>query len=473
LISAWNSMVAATVATKPCEWRSTAVNVLHTPRTAKLLIGIKMYSGKGFAFVTGMKNKLPLAIQIVTLMFLIWPGSLGAFQEPETNVNSRYTVEKVQLTGVSESRVSSDLQDEMQKLVGEKFDQEAADRIAKRLRTELRNYTIHTKVQRGDTTDHVKIVYEAERYWWKKFDIEQSRLVYESKEAWSGAISANFDIHHNAFTVGYVNSADEYLERNAGLRLGYEHRKVGTDRLRLRMAFEAYDEKWNPATEFALRSASDVPGIYRQRQNFAPAVAVLPWRDLEISAGTSFERVQIQFPLKHTENAYAGTMSAAYRHRFESSSGVRQRFTAEYTLRTATRVLDSDFVYTRHAVEGLYTASWKRHYLSMRGTAGRITGIAPLFERFSLGNSLMLRGWNKFDVAPLGGSRIAYASIEYHYSDFAVYYDTGAVWDRAQSARFRHSVGFGLADKHGAFLLLGVPLRMRHVEPIVTFGIRF
>ena len=29
---------------------------------------------------------------------------------------------------------------------------------------------------------------------------------------------------------------------------------------------------------------------------------------------------------------------------------------------------------------------------------------APLFERFSLGNTYTLRGWNKFDVAPLGGA---------------------------------------------------------------------
>ena len=77
------------------------------------------------------------------------------------------------------------------------------------------------------------------------------------------------------------------------------------------------------------------------------------------------------------------------------------------------------------------------------------------------------------DVAPLGGDRLAYASFEYRYSDFAVFYDTGAVWDSGQPARFKHSVGFGLADKHGAFLLLGIPLRMNHVEPILTLGIRF
>ena len=166
-------------------------------------------------------------------------------------------------------------------------------------------------------------------------------------------------------------------------------------------------------------------------------------------------------------------MSVAYRHHFEGSSGPRQRVTLEYTLRSATRVLDSDFVYTRHMVEGQYSAGWGRNYVGIRGIAGQVTGTAPLFERFSLGNSTLLRGWNKFDVAPHGGNRVAYGSLEYHYSDFAIFYDAGAVWDRGRSAKARHAVGFGIADRHGAFLLLGIPLRMQHIEPIVMAGIRF
>lgn len=449
------------------------MKTIHTPTRLKSLNLKDMASGRELAVKRGMRNKLPFTIIVFVLAFLIRQNSLAAFQEPETNVNSRYTVEKVEVTGVSESKISKTLQEDMQKLVGEKFDQEAADRIAKRLRKELANYSINTKVQRGDKPDYVKVVFEAERYWFRKFDIERSKFSYHSKEGFNSILSLEFETHHNAFSGGYVNSADEYLERDMGFRLGYEHRKLGTDLLRLRLAFETYHPKWNPATEFALQTSSDVPGIYRGRQNFAPSIAVLPWSDLEISVGTSFERLEIQYPTAHNENAYAGTLTVAYRHRFADSGRLRQRVTAEYTMRTATRVLDSDFVYTRHAVEGQYTASFGRHYFNLRGRAGEISGIAPLFERFTLGDSMTLRGWNKFDVAPLGGNRLAYGSLEYHYSVFAVYYDAGAVWDSGQSAKFKNSVGFGLADRHGAFLLLGVPLRMHHVEPILTFGIRF
>ncbi len=426
-----------------------------------------------FALRQGMKNSLPLKITILSFLFLCRPDSAAAFQEPEANVNSRYTVENVQLRGVAEERISKELHEDMNKLIGEKFNQDAADGIAKRIRKELRDFTVKTKVLRGDQPDHVRIVFEAERYWWKKFDIQRSRAVYQSKEGWSGEFSLTLDTHHNAFTAGYVNSADEFLERNMGFRFGYEHQKVFTDRLRLRMSFEDYNEKWNPATEDALKGAPDVPGIYRQRQDFAPAIALLPLRDFEISIGTSFQRIETQYPELHTDTAYAGTLSLAFRHRFEPWHGLSQRLSAEYKLRSATRVLDSDFVYTRHAVEGQYSAAWGRNYLSLRAQGGGIIGVAPLFERFSLGNSLTLRGWNKFDVAPLGGSRLVYASLEYHYSCVAVFYDAGKVWDSNRPATFKHSIGFGLADKHGAFLLLGIPLRMDHVEPIVTFGIRF
>ena len=46
---------------------------------------------------------------------------------------------------------------------------------------------------------------------------------------------------------------------------------------------------------------------------------------------------------------------------------------------------------------------------------GGITGDAPLFERFTLGDSSTLRGWNKFDIAPAGGDRVFHSSLEYRY----------------------------------------------------------
>ncbi len=420
-----------------------------------------------------MKNKTFLAM-LIWFLLLVWPVQVAAVpQDPDDNVNSRYTVEDVQLRGVAESKIDQALRDDMRKLVGEKFSEAAADEIARRLRKDLPDYSVETRVRRGDQAGQVRVIYELERIWWKKFDVEGSRVVYHSKQGWSGALSATVDTHHNAFTFSFANSADEILERNAGIRLGYEHRKPGTDRLRFRMGFETYHEKWNPATELALAGDGDVPGVYRARQGFSPQIAVLPWRDLQLSVGADFERLQMQYPAVHTDSAYSGTLAASYRHRWGDASGVRQRLGADYSVRSATRVLDSDFVYTRHALTAEYRVRYARSLVGVRLLAGAVTGRAPLFERFSLGNATTLRGWNKFDVAPLGGNRVAHASIEYGYSGFRIFYDAGAVWDSGKGGRTRHALGFGFAERRGAFLFLGFPLRSNHVAPVLTFGIGF
>src|SRR5512136_429544 len=95
----------------------------------------------------GMKN----LTWITLLAVLLWPAAVqAAVQKPEENVNSRYEVESVQISGVSESKVSKSLRDDMQKLVGEKYNQEAANEIARKLRKELRDYSVDVKVKRGE-----------------------------------------------------------------------------------------------------------------------------------------------------------------------------------------------------------------------------------------------------------------------------------------------------------------------------------
>ncbi len=426
--------------------------------------------GKDFADCVGMKN----TTWITLLLILFCPSAvMAADQKPDTNVNSRYAVESVELSGVSASKVSKASHENMQKLVGEKYHQEAADKLAKDLRKELPGYSITVKVKRGDKPDHLKVIFEAERTWWKRFELAVPPVVYESKEGLNGAIELPIDIHHSVFTFGAVDSADELLERNAGVRLRYENRKVGTDVVQLRVDFDAFHQTFNDATQAALAETPTVPGIYRARQDFAPSLSLIPYRDLKLSVGTSFERLQMQYPAAHTQTAYAGTAGIQYRHRAVSKNGFRQNFSAGYSLRTATRVLDSDFVYTRHFLTADYTVSKRRNFFGVHFRGGMITGSAPLFERFSLGNSFDLRGWNKFDVAPLGGARVAYGSLEYRYRDIQIFYDVGTVWDKGETARVRHGLGFGWASKDGFFASLAFPVRLHNVTPMFMLGFRF
>jgi outer membrane protein assembly factor BamA len=67
-----------------------------------------------------------------------------------------------------------------------------------------------------------------------------------------------------------------------------------------------------------------------------------------------------------------------------------------------------------------------------------------MFERFLLGNMQTLRGWNKYDLAPLGGSRMWNATLEYRYSDIGFFLDHGSVWDPGMAHPIRRSVGITL-----------------------------
>jgi outer membrane protein assembly factor BamA len=108
-----------------------------------------------------------------------------------------------------------------------------------------------------------------------------------------------------------------------------------------------------------------------------------------------------------------------------------------------------------------------------------IYGRSPLFERFVLGNSETLRGWNKYDLAPLGGNRAVSATVTYGYQIMRVFYDTGAIWDRGTRPEERHSAGIGVTTGLGLFgknaLLLAVafPLRGGRVEPVFIAGMNF
>ena len=83
----------------------------------------------------------------------------------------------------------------------------------------------------------------------------------------------------------------------------------------------------------------------------------------------------------------------------------------------------------RYFGQGSYRFDSGRHHVQATGMAGGITGQAPLFERFTLGDSSTLRGWDKYEIAPAGGDRVVHSSVEYRYTGVALFLDVGSVWD--------------------------------------------
>jgi len=420
-----------------------------------------------------MRQTIGTIARFAVVFILISPGVLLArAPQADTNVNARYTVESVSITGVPDSKVSQALRDDMQKLVGAKYDADAADALAHRLHKELHDYSVAVKVKRGDQPNTVKVIFEAEPVRNRRFDLNFAPLLYSTADGFSAVLVPGFETHHNYFSVGFVSDADQLLERNIGFLVRYEHRRVGTEKVQVGVEYDYFHPSFEPETEAALLLSPEVPGIYRTRENFAPSISVLPIPDIKVTFGASFQTLEMQYPAPNDQAANAFTFNVQFRHVVRPLRGLRHSISADYAVRDATSALESDFLYTRQWVASDYTLRMGRQLFGFHFQGGYISGQPPLFERFSLGNTMTLRGWDKFDVAPLGGTRLAYGSLEYRYRPFLVFYDFGTVWDSGQSADLKHSVGIGVGWKNGFFASLGFPLRYHDVTPVFMIGFR-
>ena len=103
---------------------------------------------------------------------------------------------------------------------------------------------------------------------------------------------------------------------------------------------------------------------------------------------------------------------------------------------------------------------------------GGITGDAPLFERFTLGDTATLRGWNKCDIAPAGAERMVHTSLEYRFHNLLGVFLDADRCDRNTDMRFRLSSGFGLHHDN-VFLSLAFPLNTDDLRVTFTMGVRF
>src|SRR6478736_2703578 len=144
-------------------------------------------------------------------------------QEPvqNVNVNSRYTIEAVEIGAKYETRLSPRLREELNRMVGEKFNQDAVDGLGQRIRKELPGYDVVQKVLRGAKPEHVRVVFEIVR---KKLDqdLVVPRLVYHSSQNFSFGADTNLRTGDHKFRFGIITDNDELLERYSGIRGGYE-----------------------------------------------------------------------------------------------------------------------------------------------------------------------------------------------------------------------------------------------------------
>ncbi len=403
------------------------------------------------------------------------PGADGGNAVDEANVNSRYTVESIDVAGQHDYTLSKPVLRQIHGLVGTRLDFEALSGLAKAITREVHAREVSVRVMRGSEPEYVRVVLDVNEGR-GRFDASVPKFLWHSSEGWTAEGQATATLENNSVSLGLLSNADDLLERYSGYTASYERRALGSGKVSFTLDFEDYHEEWNRATLAA--NTPDELFLYRSRRNVQPELTFMLSRDLWFTGGVSMEALQPEAAGTRAKAANSATGTVRYHRTFEKSS-VTQAADAAYGVRSASRSLGSDFVYTRHNVKARYTAAHNRHQLEVALEGGAITGTAPMFERFSLGSTGTLRGWDKFNLDPLGGTRVADGSLTYKYRAVRVFYDAGSVWDRGRRVKPKQSLGAGLEGNLGIlgrneFLMaLAFPLGQGRMEPMFVAGMNF
>jgi hypothetical protein len=394
----------------------------------------------------------------------------------DANVNTRYVVDDVEIRGVSEDSLEPSLRDELHALTGKPLDPDNVDRIETRLGQALSDYDVSHRTVRGGQPGRIKLVFDltrAESARWLQYEPLEANGVYHSDQGWGAVIQitgGGRDMHATA-TIP-IDTADDLIEEYSGIGLSFDTRKLGTERLGAFFEWSTYDQSWRDATLAALAANPGGPVPYRNRMSLTPLLKVAIVRHVSLTAGVNISELDELSggPASQMANAAIGSIRFFLRSR--ESAMDRHDIDAAFTVREGTRALQSDLVYQSYLAQADYSFRRDAHRVLVSAKAGGISGDAPLFERFSLGDSKTLRGWNKYDIAPAGGDRLFYASVEYRYRDVGMFLDTGAVWNDGTESRPRVSTGVTFTPGP-LFFTLGFPVNTNEFRAVFTMGFRY
>lgn len=393
----------------------------------------------------------------------------------ESNVNQRYTIESIAVAGVQvdEAKLPSRLRQRMIALVGKRCDVAVLQDLAGDLRRELHLREVNHHLIKGSQPDRVRVDFEVVK---KPVDISVPKFLYQSQQGFTGEVNATTHVGQNSFTLGAVSNGDDLTERFTGIVARYENTRLIFDRLRLGIDFEDYHEQWNSATRSAVASDSGQPfDLYRARRNIAPRITFAVARPISVSIGTSFEQTKSEDATVCDRSANAFTAEVHYGRKIEGDT-VQQLVDGKYDLRVGSRSLGSDYSYSRHMFSLRYEIKSGRQTASDELTGGALSGDAPMFERFVLGSSSTLRGWDRYAIDPLGGDHMIHNSLTYGYQfgerTAEVFYDSGAAWNFGRSAELRHSIGVGY--RQGVFVMtMAFPVIQGKIEPVFMAGMNY
>jgi hypothetical protein len=390
------------------------------------------------------------------------------------NINARYTVESVEIRGIDEDEIRQSLRDRVRALVGRRLDHDEAEELSDELEDEHPGYSVDRSISRGSERGRIRVVFEfreKEGERWIPFVPSRSKFVFHEDQRGSGALDIPMGGRYHRFTAGFAfGNNDDLIEEYTGIRFRLESRRLGTERLGASLEVSRLRQDWRDATVDALAADPTIPGLYRTRLTVEPKVTVALNPFLRVTGGASITELEPLDQSLDSQMASAFIASIDFQRRWNHHAD--QRVQAGYELRSAATGLESDLVYKRHLGKARYRYERNDSTVIADVFFGGITGTAPLFERFSLGDTTTLRGWNKYDIAPTGGERVFHSSLEYRLHQLGFFLDTGSVWNRNTDPTIRLSTGFGLQHDN-VFITFGFPLNTDDVRATFMMGVRF
>ena len=398
-------------------------------------------------------------------------------QEHETNINTQYIVESVEIKGVRERDLDSTLVADLHALAGRQLDPDDAERLETRLKDALPGYDIDRRTTKGSQPRTIKVIFDAHRAeWsrWLRFEPIDANAIYHSEQGWgfeppdprsgAGTSRSRCPSRGTSATSSWKSTrASACVSKRGRLELnGWVRSSSG----------RPYDQTWRDSTIAALPFYPRVPPLYRNRMSVTPLLKFAITRQVTVGGGVRITELDAIDGSDLSQMANAGIGWVSFSQRAREKSGTRHDAEASFTVRAGTRALESDLVYERYLGQADYSFRLASHRVRVSGMAGSIRGNAPLFERFTLGDSQTLRGWDKYDIAPAGGDRMFHTSLEYTFHGLGMFLDAGSVWDTGVEKRVRVSTGITY-NPGPVFMTVGFPLNTDEFGAVFTMGLRF
>ncbi len=331
-------------------------------------------------------------------------------------------------------------------------------------------------ILRGRQPGRIKLlirVTQPESARWLHFEPIDANALFHSDQGWGANLALGIGGEDFRVTpIIPIDNGDDLIEEYSGFGLRVESRKVGTDRVGVFFEWSTYDQDWRQQTLAAMTFRPDLPALYRNRMNVTPLVKFAITPQVSVGGGVGITELDSLIEPGPSRMANVGIGFIRFHNQWKTDSGLGQRLNASFTTRAGASALQSDLVYQRYVVDGHYAVGSDRQQVVVSAMGGSISGDAPMFERFALGDTRTLRGWDKWAITPVGGDRVFATTLEFRYRAVDIFLDSGSVWDSGQQNHVRFSTGVSFTPGP-VFFTLGFPLNTNEFHAVFAMGFRF